>query len=162
MEHKLNAEGVSGAVTLNSNSDQAYRLFAGYRFNDWLAAELGWLDLGEAQLHYDGLPVNQARATLVAQPQRGRGAELSLVGPLAQHEVWQPYLRLALFDSRSRYVFTGTAAEPAERRAGMRLGLEFGVGYQLSPEWQLMAAAAQYDTKHFNTRFFSLGLRYSF
>ncbi|MDP4529303.1 InlB B-repeat-containing protein [Alkalimonas delamerensis] len=162
VERKLNAEGISGTVTLNSNSDQAYRIFAGYRFNEWLAAELGWLDLGEAQLHYDGLPVNQARVTLLAQPQRGRGAELSLVGQLAQHEVWQPYLRLALFDNRSRYAFTGPAAEPVERRAGMRLGLEFGLGYQLSSEWQLMAAAAQYDTKHFNTRLFSVGVRYSF
>ncbi|MEE2022731.1 InlB B-repeat-containing protein [Alkalimonas mucilaginosa] len=162
VERKLNAAGVTGTVTLESNSDKAYRLFAGYRWNHWLATEFGWLDLGEAVLHYDGLPENQPQATLKAQPQRGRGAELSMVGSFALNELWQPYVRLALFDNRSRYRFEGTAAQSAERRHRIRLGAEFGIGYQLNTQLQLSAAAAHYNTEHFNTRMWSLGLRYSF
>ncbi|SEA97533.1 InlB B-repeat-containing protein, partial [Alkalimonas amylolytica] len=161
-ERKLNTAGVSGIVRLQSNSDTAYRLFAGYRFSHWLAAEFGWLDLGEAVLHYDGLPVNQPQATLKAQPQRGRGAELSLVGHFTLGQHWQPYARLALFDNRSRYQFEGTAAQSPERRSRIRLGAELGMGYQLSSQLQLSAAAAHYDTENFSTRMLSLGLRYSF
>lgn len=162
VQRKLNDAGISGTVTQQSNSDTAYRLFAGYQFNDWLSAELGWLDLGEAKLHYDGLPVNQPQATLKAQPQRGRGAELSLVGQLVLDAHWQPYVRLALFDNRSRYLFSGTAAQGPERKSGIRLGAELGIGYQLNSQLQLRAAAAHYDTENFSTRLFSLGLRYSF
>ncbi|MCC5825396.1 InlB B-repeat-containing protein [Alkalimonas sp.] len=161
-ERKLHAAGVSGTVRLHSNSDTAYRLFAGYRLNHWLAAEFGWLDLGEAVLHYDGLPPNQPYATIKAQPQRGRGAELSLVGHFALDGHWQPFARLALFDNRSRYQFEGPAAQAPKRHSRIRLGAELGMGYQLSPQLQLSAAAAHYDTENFNTQMLSLGLRYSF
>lgn len=161
-ERKLNAADVTGTVRLHSNSDTAYRLFAGYRLNHWLAAEFGWLDLGEAVLHYDGLPPNQPYATLKAQPQRGRGAELSLVGHFALDEHWQPFARLALFDNRSRYQFEGPAAQAPKRHSRIRLAAELGMGYRLSPELQLSAAAAHYDTENFSTRMLSLGMRYSF
>jgi OmpA-OmpF porin, OOP family len=56
---------VSGQLT--DDSDQAWKLFGGYRFLPWLGVEFGWVDLGEVGSNYvlhSQVPLTNANANI--------------------------------------------------------------------------------------------------
>ncbi len=162
VNRKMQQQGIAGTATELSNSDNSQRFFVGYRLNNWLSAELAWLDLGEAKLHYDNFVPQTERQLLAVQPQRGHGVEASLVAELVLESALRPYARVAIFHAQSRYLVNGPDQQQQFEQRSLRPGVELGAYYRFSPQWDLGMSLSHYQMENFATRQWQLGLRYHF
>jgi len=105
--------GVAGFGVSCDDKDTAFRLFAGYQFNRYIAAEAGWTDLGKAKASGPGGSVD-AKASAF---------DLSAVGTYPVWEQLSILGRLGGYYSEGKFEgnLTGTKNEA---------GLTYGVGVQ--------------------------------
>jgi len=159
---KMQQRGITGTATEISNSDASYRLFSGFKINEWLFAEVGWLDLGNAEIAYDNFTPQSERRLLEVQPQRGRGLEASLLAEFQFNELIYPYVRVAVFHSQNSYLIEGPEQQQKVEQRSLRPGVEFGAYYRINPQVDIGISASHYKTENFSTRQWSLGVKYHF
>lgn len=124
---KDGCQGVTGAGITCDDKDTAFKLFAGYQFNKFIAAELGWTDLGKAKASGPGGSVD-AKASAF---------ELSAVGTYPVWEQLSILGRLGGYYSEGKFEgnLTGTKNE-AGLTYGLGLQYDFNKNLGLRGEWQ--------------------------
>jgi OOP family OmpA-OmpF porin len=87
------------------DSDTAAQIFVGYKFNSWIALEIGYQDLGEANTHYDLAPINspQGKPPSVNGRYRANDVNAVVVGTLPINEQFELLARAGVSDVRLKY-----------------------------------------------------------
>jgi uncharacterized repeat protein (TIGR02543 family) len=162
VNRKLQNLGITGTAQVVSNSDNSFRVFMGYPINSWLAAEVGWMDLGQAKLSYDNFTPQAENRLMEVQPQRGRGVEVGLVATYQVGSALFPFARVGLFHSQNQFQLDGPEQQQEFKQRSLRPGIELGAYYRIQASFDLGLSVNQYNTENFSTRQWQFGFRYHF
>jgi hypothetical protein len=140
---ELNAPGPSTSLkqTESDSSDFAWSFAAGYRFNRYLALELGFADLGEAATAFEDEAGPASGRANVRFSARGKTLALLAHAPRGN---WDPYFKIGVMQTViDQDVFLmipefAHASRFESREEQLLLGL--GVRYAFSDQWALSAA----------------------
>lgn len=153
--------GSIGAASLNEDFDGlvvddnsiAYRLVAGWRFNDYFALEGGYHNFGDFEQDFDNAGV-PSTASLSAD-----GFTFGAAGGIPVSE------RFALTGRAGMFFWNGSAeinnvsqATPEDSNLYLGLGVQYDVGKRL----QLTGDWTRYELESAVSGVFSVGLQYSF
>jgi opacity protein-like surface antigen len=143
----LNAFGVDLRTDEDSPFNElALSLDAGFRFNRWFAAEIGYVDLGEAALKLTDPTGNNAGEGEIRYGVHG--PTVSFVGfmPLGK---WEPFLKVGVIFPDVELAVGGTAAAmPFSLRRESDSARPFygvGVGYHFNERWKMKLEINYYD-----------------
>ena len=104
----LGLEDVGELTGRTDDGDASWGISAGYRFNRYIAIELGYLDLGETTSEVtDATGASDAHATVGFSAE---GVTLALIGTLPIGEKWEPYLKAGVFYARTVLEFSGSSS----------------------------------------------------
>jgi len=145
--------GVANAFGCTSSEDTAQKAFGGWRFNRYFAAELSYVDYGEAK---GSGSVNGAAATASTKV---KAAGLSALGLLPLGDRLWVYGRLGLSLVKTRtQVEGGAAAVEDDDETELQIGI--GALFDLTRDWGIRLEYERLnDTK---IDLISLGLQYRF
>lgn len=97
--------GYGNAIGSVDTQGSAYRAYAGYRFNPYLAVEAGFSDFGKNSLAASVTPAGTLNIDL-----RTKGADISVVGSYPINSWAKTYLRAGVFDAETKASYVGTGS----------------------------------------------------
>lgn len=127
----LLAEGFTAVSINDDDSDTAFKLFGGYKFNKNFALEGGYFDLGEFGYTATTVPAGTLEGNI-----RLKGVNLDAVGILPITEKFSAFGRIGVQYARAKDSFDVTGAvtvadaNPSENATNYKLGL--GVQYDFT------------------------------
>ncbi|HSX59791.1 MAG TPA: outer membrane beta-barrel protein [Tahibacter sp.] len=133
---------VSGRMT--DDTDQAWKLFGGYRFLPWLGVEFGWVDLGEVGSNYvlhSQVPATNADAVIDGLYNIA-GPSATVFGELDFNDRTSGLLRVGLYNAQLDYDETGTGADGLDHRFSnsadhTKLTYGLGLNVRVTPNWDV-------------------------
>ncbi|MBL8299654.1 MAG: outer membrane beta-barrel protein [Rhodanobacteraceae bacterium] len=133
---------VSGS--LNDDTDQAWKLFGGYRFLPWLGVEFAWNDLGKVGSNYvlhSQVPATNANANIFGHYDIG-GPSATVFGELDFNDRSSAMLRVGLYNAQIDYTETGTGADGLAHRFSndsdsTELTYGLGLNVRVTPNWDV-------------------------
>ena len=134
-------------------SSEAWGAGAGYFFNNWISAELGWLDLGNRSVHLDEDSTFPSSG-YDYYPQSGKGLSLGAIGHIPLGGRFYAGPKVGIFGWKDDNAKTDNDG------VDLWYGLEFN--YRLDEYVNIFAGWQQFDLSRQNVDFFSIGLRYRF
>ncbi|MDP2761927.1 MAG: OmpA family protein [Sideroxyarcus sp.] len=164
---ELAASGLTAGPIQNDDTDMAYKLFGGYQFNQYLAVEGGYFDLGRFGYSTTTVPVGTLAGNV-----RLKGLNLDLVGLWPITEKFSAFGRIGANYAQADDNFTSTGAvslpanaSPGENGTSYKAGL--GLQYDVSRSLALRAEGERYRVKDGlgndgDINLMSLGLVYRF
>lgn len=152
--------GAAGAAQVDEDFDglplddnaSSFRLYGGYRFNDYLAVEGAYVDLGEFEQSFNiiGLPVN------LSADADGFAAAVMGAVPLGERFDLEGRLGLFFWDGRAS---AGTlAADPSDEN----LFLGLGASFDLSRNIAVTGDWTRYELEDVEADVFTIGFRINF
>lgn len=165
---------ISGTSSLD-DSDTAWSIFGGYRFNPYLAVEVGYVDLGSAEYRSSGT-VNLSGSVTPASFNMdfsSTGFTVATLGSLPLGEMFDVHARLGIFFSdmeidMSTTIGTGSASDQLSASSedvfyGLGAAWHFGGNWSLSGDWQRYDAVGdEEETGEGDIDVLSLSLAYKF
>jgi len=146
-----NMVGVSGAFDCQTREATGGKVFAGWRFHRYFAAELSYLDFGKARLA-GTVPGGSVEGTTTA-----KAAGLSLVGFIPVGDQLSLFGRLGGLQTQTNATLNG-AGQPSRDETEIHTGI--GGLYQLGRRWALRA---EYErASDIKVDLISLGVQYRF
>jgi OOP family OmpA-OmpF porin len=104
----LGVQEVGELTGKTDDGDASWGISAGYRFNRYIAIELGYLDLGEITSEVtDATGSSDAHATVGFSAE---GVTLALLGTFPIGQRWEPYLKAGVFYARTVLEFSGSSS----------------------------------------------------
>jgi len=133
---------VSGDLT--DDTDQAWKIFGGYRFLPWLGMEFSWVDLGQVSSSYvlhSQVPATNADANIIGLYNIS-GPSATLFGELDFNDRVAGILRAGLYNAQLDYDERGTGADGLPHRfsnSADHTKLTYGLGLNVSinPNWDV-------------------------
>ena len=105
---KLQSAGATGVSSADSGTgNYQWRLQLGYRFNDWLALEGGYIDLGKAKYN-----ATYAGGSAAAKWKAG-GPDLAVLGILPVNDSFSLFGKLGVIDAKTKTKIAATGAAAA-------------------------------------------------
>lgn len=147
------------SADLHDDTDQAWKLFGGYRFLPWLGVELGWVDLGEARSNFvldSTLPQSNARAVIDGVYDVS-GATATVFGELDFSDRVSGIARVGVFNAKSDYAEGGIDANDdphSFRHSQSDLETTFGLGLN-------MRVTSRWDVRLDWDRYLDVGKRFA-
>jgi len=139
----LLGSGFATTSISNDDSDTAYKLFAGYKFNRNFALEGGYFDLGRFGFAATTVPAGTLSGNI-----KLRGLNLDAVGILPINEKFSAFGRVGLNYAEAKDSFSGTGAvnvlnpSPSKRDTNIKFGA--GLQYDFNPAFGMRAEAERY------------------
>lgn len=139
----LAARGFATTAIAHDERHVGYKAFVGYQFNRYLAAELGFFDLGKF-----GYTATTSPAGSLASSFRVQGGNLGIVGTLPMTDNFALLARVGGQYARSRGSLSGTGAvvvadgRPSDRKTNPKIGL--GLQYAFSPSVLMRAEVERF------------------
>lgn len=159
---------IDGGLTYidEDESDRGYKLFVGYQFNQYVAVEAGYADLGDFTVEVNRAP----GAGTLAGEANYKGYNLDLVGTWPLTPRLSAFGRVGAFHYETEESFTGTQSVAASLvRDDKDTGYKFGAGLEYSFTERLSARieAERYRIEdligdHGSVNLYSVGLVYRF
>ncbi len=161
-------------TTVNfDDDDDGYGAFIGYKFAPAWAVELGYLDLGDREVYFNGIAEDVQQFYDTAQdiyPETGEGVYFALIGSYSLSQRVDLSAKVGVFDWEYDYDKSNLPlplTRPADADAvSTKSGTDFfaGVelGFDLSKSWQLYFAANYFNLQRDSNEQLAVGLRYYF
>jgi len=137
------------ASSERGSSDSGFVINGGYRFNRFLAAEIGYLDGGEPT--FQTVIVDSSVPSLITSVdlmQKTDAFEATLVGILPFFKIWEIYIKggAAFWDASSQQVFTPITGGSTTTRQVDKDGVDFllGVGFGVTV-WKKLHLRFEYQ-----------------
>lgn len=137
---QITASLLAGGFTTNSivddDGDSGWKLFGGYRFNQYLALEGGLFDLGGF-----GFTANTTPLGTLTGAAEFNGYNLDLVGflPFGDTDTWSAFGRIGYGSTQADSSFTSTGAVTVlvPQFSARETGIKYGAGIQMdfNPSW---------------------------
>lgn len=162
----LEASGFNDIEIKENEQDFAYKIFAGYQFNEYFALESGFFDLGKFSYQATAQPTSTAQGSI-----KVRGLNFDLVGILPITEKFSAFARggLNLAETRNSFSSTGMPGREDSRSRATDPNYKLGAGlqYALNENFALRAEVERYRVKNISKDrgdidFYSVGLVYRF
>lgn len=140
---RLIGPGMLGSVVTRDDRANGYRLFVGRQFNRYIAAEVGYFDLGRFSFQSSTFPPGTLDGQL-----RSKGANVDLIGGLPLSENLTAIARVGAQYAKTSDQFSGTGAihvidpSPSKRATNVKVGL--GLEYAVSSSFSVRAEAERY------------------
>lgn len=162
--------GVSADSLSFDEEDSALGLYLGYRFNDYVALELGYYDLGERSVSFKGEVADQATFNQEMgriHPESGDGPTLAVSAGLPLGDNFRIDGQLGIFfwsgeyttvDQQNPGVQINNEIESESEYVGIRLSYLMGQHWQLFGHYSHFSGAFNAD----GNNMLSLGVAYSF
>jgi len=118
----LTGTGATAGATTKDETDPSYKLFLGYKFNNYFAVEGGYFNLGEYSFTTTTVPA----ATLRGSLKNHIGTNVDVLGMLPLADKFSLYGRLGIQASKTTDLFSGAAVAnpaPSKNRTDYKLGL---------------------------------------
>ena len=145
--------GAAGAFGCSSQQDTAGKVFAGWRFHRFLAAELSYIDYGEVKA------TGTVAGAAVSATSAVKAAGISALGMLPVGESFWVYGRLGLLQTRISSKAQGAVVANSDTgETEMHVGI--GGMLQLSRSWALRAEYERLNDTRIDLS--SLGVQYRF
>ena len=146
-EARISRSMMDEGFTLNSfnadNSDKGYKLYGGYQFNQHLALEGGYFDLGEFNFNATTIPEGTLAGSINL-----RGINLDLVGFLPVTEKLSAFARAGVNYAEAKDAFSGSGSvnivdpNPRKKAANLKAGL--GLQYAFNDSVAMRLEAERY------------------
>ena len=139
----LLGSGFATTSISNDDSDTAYKLFGGYKFNRNFALEGGYFDLGRFGFSATTVPAGTLHGNI-----KLKGLNLDAVGILPVNEKFSAFGRVGLNHAEAKDSFSGTGAvnvlnsNPSKRDTNIKFGA--GLQYDFNPAFGMRAEAERY------------------
>lgn len=164
---RLRASGLATTSIADDNSDIAYKLFGGYKFNQNIALEAGYFNLGQFAYTATTIPAGTLNGNVNLD-----GVNLDVVGILPITEKFSGFGRLgwSYAEARGRYSSSGAVAAPLDLnpntrfgnyKAGLGLQYDFTEALGLRGEWETYRVNDAVGSNG-NIQLYSIGLVYRF
>lgn len=144
--------GVQGAFGCSSKQDGAAKVFAGWRFLRYLAAEVSYIDYGEVMAQ--GVAGASVTATSAV-----KAAGLSALGIVPLGDVYSVFGRLGLLQSRISMRSTGAVAA-SQDHGETELHVGIGALAQLGRRWAMRVEYERLNDSRIDLS--TLGVQYRF
>lgn len=169
-DSELSALGIGGISSSTDETDTAFRLRAGYQFNDYIAIEGGYANLGTFKYNVDfRTPI----AGNAYEKIKVDGFDISAVGTLPVGQGFSLLGKVGAFFSRTKANATATTAlanasddaKATETNLLTGLGIQYAINRNLTvrAEWERFFKVGNNDsTGEGDIDLYSLGLNYRF
>lgn len=158
--------GLASASIANKDRDNAYKIYGGYQFNQYIGLEGGYFDLGKF-----GFAANTQPLGTLTGNTRLNGFNLDVVGMLPLSDSFAALGRVGINNAQTRDSFTGTGAvnitnpNPSKRETNYKLGV--GMQYAFNDALAVRAEIERYRVNDAignkgHVDVFSIGLVYRF
>jgi len=147
---------VASVTSHVDDTDQTFSVFAGYRFLPYLAAEVGYVDLGELAYHADVRVLGSGLPGSVDVTFGSKGALGSALGIWPVNDAWDLYGRAGIFISDTRLkasvnLLGISDSQPesktsADAMIGLGTAVHLGNHFSLRLEYQRFGAVGDEDT----------------
>lgn len=144
------------------DNDQSGGLIFGYQFNQFMAVEAGYRDLGEYSLSLMGNTTDPAMFNQIAgsiAPENGSGATLGVVLSYPLTELWKISGKVGIWDWEND---NDSSAIGGTETSGSDIYYGLETSYQVTERLQAYLAATRYEFDRDESDNLSLGLRYFF
>jgi len=136
-EHRLAADGFSNHSWVDDDSDTGFRVYGGYQFSPYLAAELAYVDLGKGKIRSD----LTAPAATIDTEIKVDGFDLGLKAGYPATDRLALFAKLGLFiwDAKADATANGAVGSAAASQDDNGTDLSYGLGtsYLLSDNFVL-------------------------
>jgi len=135
-----------------SGSDTSFKLFAGWSFNKYFAAEGGYINGGTEKDRVDGLDVAIS----------SEGAYVALLGKLPVGQMFSPYMKLGyvFYDAKTTASADGNSITQSNNNDDLLYGI--GAEFHLSEHFDLRAEYEKVDVTDVNFQIFSVATAWRF
>lgn len=169
LQGALTAKGYSLDSVNVDNTDTGWKLFGGYQFNPFLAAEASYVDLGDITSTVKGTidPANIPTLLKDASDVHGylaKGWTLAGVGIWPVKPTVSLFAKAGLFTWKADVDIKEVSSGLSTSRGANGTNGMFGVGarFMPHPKWELRAEYERYQVSSDWANFFSLGAAYHF
>jgi OmpA-OmpF porin, OOP family len=145
--------GVGGAFACSSKQDTAGKVFAGWRFLRYLAAELSYIDYGEAKAQ------GVAGGASVTATSSVKAAGLSAVGIVPLGDIYSVFGRLGLLQSKTSMRSSG-GVTASQDHGETELHVGIGALAQLGRRWAMRVEYERLNDSKLDLS--TLGVQYRF
>ena len=158
------AAGLTGSTTQFDDTDTGWKIFGGYRFNPYVAAELTYVDVGEASATY--VATAPTAATLAASAD-GTAVSAAVVGIYPLGERVEIFGKIGLYrwdvDGTATAVVGGASVSASDSDDGIDVMFGAGVGYNFTDNIGVRIEWERYnDLSDADVDMFSVGAVYGF
>lgn len=163
-----NLATAAGLNITNSTIDDTANsrgLFLGYQFNEFLAVEGGYRDIGDFGSTITGTATDPAQFNQIASslvPQSGDGGTLGIILSYPFAENWRLSGKIGMWNWENEIDVTASTnvANTSNSETDIYYGAE--ASYQISNRWQAYFSAVRYEFDRDESSNLSIGLRYFF
>lgn len=141
---------------LTDDTQTAFRLFGGYDFSRYLAAEAGYLDFGT---YHGSIPTIEAFAHTRLKLD---GFTLGLRPQIALGHDWFAQAQVGAFLWDSKYRLTSPNHTFNDKDNGADAYYGVGVGRNFGPAWRLSGEWTRFETDSSDVDFLNVGMSYRF
>jgi VCBS repeat-containing protein len=160
----MDAGAIASSIDID-DSGMAWELFGGYQFTPNWALQVGYLDLGDRSLSFQGQtsdPDAFFDAVEHIYPDSGEGFKVAVIGSLPLTEHWKVSGRLALFNWSQDYNTNSIAGTGNDEIKGTDIQIGGEISYALRRYIQLYASYDWFEAEHHSADNLALGVRYFF
>ena len=140
---ELQQQGFATTSISDDEYDFGYKAFGGYQFNQYLALEGGYFDLGQFGFSANTLPAGTLNGNI-----RLRGANLDAIGFLPFTEKLSGFGRVGLNYADARDSFHGSGlvqvSDPSPQKKSFNYKFGLGLQYELTPSFATRLEAERY------------------
>ena len=139
----LLGSGFSSATITDDDRSNGYKIFGGYQYNNYLAVEAGYFDLGNFGFNATTVPAGTLNGKI-----KLKGLNMDLVGTLPITEKFSVLGRIGVNYAHANDSFVGTGAvnvldpNPSKRDTNLKVGL--GLQYAFTPALAMRAEVERY------------------
>ncbi|MHB8948129.1 MAG: outer membrane beta-barrel protein [Rhodoferax sp.] len=139
----LVANGFTGATITDDDRSTGYKIFGGYQYNQYLAVEAGYFDLGNFGFNATTVPPGTLSGNI-----KLKGFNMDLVGTLPITEKFSVLGRIGANYADASDSFVGTGAvtvtnpNPSKRDTNLKVGV--GLQYAFTPALAMRAEVERY------------------
>ena len=139
----LLGSGFSSATITDDDRSTGYKIFGGYQYNNYLAVEAGYFDLGNFGFNATTVPAGTLNGKI-----KLKGLNMDLVGTLPITEKFSVLGRIGVNYAHANDSFVGTGAvnvldpNPSKRDTNLKVGL--GLQYAFTPALAMRAEVERY------------------
>jgi OOP family OmpA-OmpF porin len=144
--------GITGTATSLDDSDTAWKLYGGYRFNPYLGLELGYVDLGSIS---STIVTTAPSAANIHTSTDTDGFSLVAVGTWPVTSKFDLFAKVGAYhwntDASATAIVGGSVVKVSDDDSGTDLTYGFGAGYRFTKnvgvrgEWEVYKDVAGYD-----------------
>lgn len=170
LDSTWSSQGFTASSSVD-NTDNGWKLYAGYNYSKYFAVEGGWVDLGKVSFNstVSAAPAGYSAGTLNGDVKTKGGVFLDAVGTLPLQNNFSVFGKLGLYDIETELNASGTSGtvNNSETRAGYKYGV--GAGYDFARnfgarlEWERFNKVGDKNkTGEADIDLLSVGLTYKF